>query len=89
MDEEPEQDSGYVTLVNAKYDEDGNLVEAGNEHTGIWAWKHPHHDGTLTYTELKGDVRFFDVDFGYTPRRSEDIFKRWHYLGEKRRYYRG
>lgn len=67
MDEEPEQDNGYVTLVNAKYDEDGNLVEAGNEHTGIWAWKHPHHDGTLTYTELKGDVRFFDVDFGYTP----------------------
>jgi ATP-binding cassette subfamily B protein len=63
MDEEPEQDEGYVTLVNAKY-EDGKLVETA-EHTGIWAWKHPHSDNTVTYTKLTGDVRFFDVDFAY------------------------
>lgn len=63
MDEEPEQDEGYVTLVNARY-EDGKLVET-TEHTGIWAWKHPHSDQTVTYTELTGDVRFFDVDFAY------------------------
>lgn len=63
LDEEIEQDSGYVTLVNAKF-VDGTLVETP-ERTGIWAWKHPHHDGTLTYTELKGDVRFYDVDFSY------------------------
>ena len=64
MDEAPEADEGYVTLVNAKYDENGNLVEAA-ERTGLWAWKHPHGDGTLTYTELKGDVRLTDVDFAY------------------------
>ena len=64
MDEEPETDEGYVTLVNAKYDEKGNLTEA-TERTGLWAWKHPHGDGTLTYTELKGDVRLSDVDFAY------------------------
>ena len=63
LDEEPEQDNGYVTLVNAK-EVDGELVEC-EEHTGIWAWKHPHSDGTLTYTRLAGDVRFTDVDFEY------------------------
>lgn len=69
MDEESEQDSGYVTLVNAKYDDNGNLVETDEKHTGVWAWKHPHGDGTLTYTEVRGDVRFFDVDFGYEPEK--------------------
>ena len=64
MDEEPEADDGYVTLVNAKYDENGNLTES-DERTGLWAWKHPHGDGTLTYTELKGDVRLANVDFAY------------------------
>ena len=66
MDEEPETDDGYVTLVNAKYDKDGNLTETP-ERTEIWAWKHPHSDGTITYTRLTGDVRFSDVDFGYNP----------------------
>ena len=66
MDEEPEPDNGYVTLVNAKIDENGNITET-NERTGVWAWKHPHSDGTLTYTKLAGDVRLFDVDFGYVP----------------------
>lgn len=65
LDEKSEEDNGYVTLVNAKY-ENGTLTEC-KEHTGIWAWKHPHEDGTLTYTELKGEVRLFDVDFAYTP----------------------
>ena len=65
LDEEPEVDDGYVTLVNAKYDENGNLVET-NERTHIWAWKHPHKaDGTVTYTELKGDIVLHEVDFGY------------------------
>ena len=64
LDEEKEKDEGYVTLVNAKLDNDGNIEETP-EHTGIWAWKHPHEDGTTTYTQLKGEVRFFDVDFGY------------------------
>ncbi len=64
MDEEPEADEGYVTLVNAKYDENGALTETA-ERTGIWAWKHPHSDGTLTYTQLRGDVRLSEVDFGY------------------------
>ncbi len=63
IDEKSETDDGYVTLVNAK-EINGELVEV-KERTGIWAWKHPHHDGTLTYTKLQGDVRFFDVDFGY------------------------
>lgn len=67
MDEASEEDNGYVTLVNAKRNENGELVETDEQHTGIWAWKHPHSDGTLTYTEVKGDVRFFDVDFGYSP----------------------
>lgn len=65
LDEEPEVDDGYVTLVNAIIDEEGNITESPTR-TGRWAWKHPHHDGTLTYTELKGDVRFIDVTFGYT-----------------------
>lgn len=65
IDEEPEMDEGYVELVNAKKDAQGNIVEC-KERTGMWAWKHPHEaDGTVTYTELKGDVRFADVTFGY------------------------
>ena len=64
MDEIPEEDDGYVTLVNAKLGSDGNIVET-KEHTGMWAWKHPHSDGSITYTQLKGDVRMVDVDFGY------------------------
>ncbi len=67
MDEEPEVDNGYVTLVNAKKDENGNITEC-KERTGLWAWKHPHQaDGTITYQELKGDVRFYDMTFGYNP----------------------
>ena len=64
MDEKPETDDGYVTLVNASEDADGNITESA-ERTGKWAWKHPHGDGTVTYTRLKGDVRMFDVDFEY------------------------
>lgn len=62
-DQKPEQDEGYVTLVNAR-EENGELVEC-NERTNMWAWKHPHGDGTVTYTKLMGDVRLFDVDFEY------------------------
>ena len=65
MDEPSEKDEGYVTLVNVK-NENGALTETA-ERTGLWAWKHPHGDGTLTYTPLAGDVRLVDVDFGYTP----------------------
>lgn len=68
MDEPSEQDGGYVTLVNARYEGD-KLVEV-LERTGIWAWKHPHHDGTITYTELKGDVVMDGVDFGYAPEKT-------------------
>lgn len=64
MDAEPEADEGYVTLVNAKVDANGAITECA-ERTGKWAWKHPHGDGTLTYTELKGDVRLTEVDFAY------------------------
>ena len=64
LDEEPEVDDGYVTLVNAEISEDGTITET-SERTGKWAWKHPHGDGTLTYTELKGDVVLTEVDFGY------------------------
>ncbi len=66
MDEKPETDDGYVTLVNANVDENGNITES-EKRTGVWAWKHPHHDGSVTYTRLTGDVRLFDVDFGYVP----------------------
>ena len=68
MDEEPEVDEGYVTLVNAKYDENGELTES-KERTGLWAWKQPHGDGTLTYTKMRGEVRFYDVDFGYNEEK--------------------
>ena len=64
IDEEPETDEGYVTLVNAKTEADGSVTET-EERTGRWAWKHPHGDGTVTYTPLAGDVRLFDVDFSY------------------------
>ena len=67
MDEQPETDDGYVTLVNVK-EKDGVLTET-SEQTGIWAWKHPHHDGTLTYTRLCGDIVMDHVDFGYTPEK--------------------
>ena len=70
MDQEPEQDEGYVTLVNAKIDENGNITETP-EHTGRWAWKHPHKaDGTVTYKELKGDITMNSVDFGYVPEKT-------------------
>ena len=69
LDEQPETDEGYVTLVNARENKDGTIEEC-SERTGVWAWKHPHHDGTLTYTRLMGDVRFFDVNFGYTPEKT-------------------
>ena len=69
MDEPSETDEGYVTLVNAKYDRNDQLVET-NERTGLWAWKHPHHDGTTTYHKLAGDITFTDVDFGYVPEKT-------------------
>ena len=70
LDEEQEQDEGYVTLVNAKIDENGNITECA-EHTGHWAWKHPHQaDGSVTYTQLKGDITMFNVDFGYVPEKT-------------------
>ena len=69
LDEQPETDEGYVSLVNAKVNDDGSLTEC-EERTHIWAWKHPHHDGTVTYTPMEGDVRFFDVNFGYTPEKT-------------------
>ena len=68
MDEEPEVDDGYVTLVNAHIDENGTITET-EERTGHWAWKHPHGDGTLTYTELKGDIVMDMVDFAYVPEK--------------------
>lgn len=65
MDEKPEEDNGYVTLVNAGYDENGNLTES-EKRTGLWAWKHPHAaDDSVTYTLLRGDIVMDDVDFGY------------------------
>ena len=70
MDEEPEVDEGYVKLVNAKIDENGNITETP-ERTGHWAWKHPHKaEGTVTYTELKGDITMYNVDFGYVPEKT-------------------
>lgn len=68
MDEPSEEDDGYVTLVNAKRTADGGLRES-EKRTGLWAWRHPHHDGTVTYTELTGDIVLDDVDFGYTPEK--------------------
>lgn len=69
LDEKPEVDNGYVTLVNATEDEEGNIKEC-EEHTGTWAWKHPHSDGTVTLTKLLGDVTFNDVDFGYNEEKT-------------------
>ena len=69
MDEESEQDEGYVTLVNVKYDKNDNLVET-EERTEMWAWKHPHGDGTVTYTKLNGNIVMKDVDFGYTEEKT-------------------
>ena len=66
IDEEPEVDNGYVTLVNAKIDEKGNITET-EERTEKWAWKYPHHDGRLEYIELKGHIEMENVDFGYEP----------------------
>ena len=69
MDVEPEVDQGYVTLVNANIDENGNITES-EKRTGHWAWRHPHQaDGTVTYTELKGDIVMDMVDFGYVPEK--------------------
>ncbi|MGN0790830.1 MAG: ABC transporter ATP-binding protein [Christensenellales bacterium] len=70
IDEQPEKDEGYVVLVNAKKDENGNITEC-EERTGLWAWKHFHKDdGTTTYVELKGDIELDDVDFGYVPEKT-------------------
>ena len=70
MDEAPEEDEGYVTLVNAHIDADGTVHECP-EHTGHWAWRHPHQaDGSVTYTELKGDITMENVDFGYVPEKT-------------------
>ncbi len=70
MDEEPEVDDGYVKLVNAEIDGQGNITETAH-HTGKWAWKHYHKaDDTTTYTELKGDITMFNVDFGYVPEKT-------------------
>ena len=68
IDEEPEVDEGYVTLVNAKIDDKGNITETP-ERTGKWAWKHPHHDGRLEYVELKGHIEMENVNFGYEPNK--------------------
>ncbi len=68
LDSESEKDEGYVTLVNAKI-ENGEITET-EEHTGLWAWKHPHSDGSVTYQKLEGEVRMFDVDFGYVPEKT-------------------
>ncbi len=70
MDQEPEVDDGYVTLVNAHIAEDGTITES-RERTGHWAWKHPHkEEGTITYTELKGDITMYNVDFAYVPEKT-------------------
>lgn len=67
MDEEPETDDGYVTLVNAK--EENGVITETEQRTGLWAWKHPHSDGTITYTKLEGRVILDNVDFGYVPEK--------------------
>lgn len=69
LDEEPEVDDGYVTLVNAEIDSDGNIKET-DKHTGVWAWKHPHSDGSLIYTQVRGAVEFENVEFGYKPNKT-------------------
>lgn len=70
IDAEPEEDNGYVTLVNAVVDENGNITES-DKRTGMWAWKHPHSaDGTVTYTRLQGDVRFHNVTFSYDGKKT-------------------
>lgn len=66
LDQQPEEDNGYVTLVNARVNENGEIEEC-EQRTGVWAWKHPHGDGTVTYTRLTGDIVMDDVDFGYDP----------------------
>ena len=68
IDEKPEEDNGYVMLVNATKDKNGKIIES-EKRTGMWAWKHAHHDGTISYIELKGDVIFEDVTFGYEPEK--------------------
>lgn len=69
LDQQPETDDGYVTLVNANIDENGVITESDSR-TGKWAWRHPHKaDGSVTYTELKGDIQLYDVDFGYIPEK--------------------
>ena len=69
IDEVPEVDDGYVTLVNSEIDDNGEIRET-TRHTGTWAWKHPHHDGSVTYTKLTGDVRFNEVVFGYAENKT-------------------
>ena len=69
LEQEPETDDGYVMLVNARLDENGEIVEC-EERTGIWAWKHPHADGTTTYTRLMGEVTIENMDFGYVPEKT-------------------
>lgn len=69
LDQEQEADDGYVTLVNVRIDSEGNIEEV-NERTGLWAWKHPHSDGTVTYTRMNGDMVFDDVDFGYNEKKT-------------------
>lgn len=70
LDEEKETDNGYVTLVMGKYDDKGNIVECSRKEHTLWAWKHPHTaDGSITYTLLQGDIRMFNVDFGYVPEK--------------------
>lgn len=69
LDQTPEQDNGYVTLVNANIDENGNITET-EKHTGVWAWKYPHSDGTISYERLMGDVVFEDVTFGYNDEKT-------------------
>lgn len=75
LDEKSEIDEGTVTLVNATFAQDGTTLIESEKRTNLWAWKYPHEDGTVSYTQLQGDVRFFDVDFGYTPKKMvlEDI----------------
>lgn len=69
IDTPVEEDEGYVTLVNARLNKNGEIEES-DERTGVWAWKHPHHDGTVTYTEWKGEVRFENVTFGYNEKKT-------------------